>query len=88
MVWTIKWDARALKTLKKMDKSIQKKILSFLNKRIAPLKNPRIFGKALSYNKYGLWRYRIEDFRILCKIEDEEVVVLVVHVRHRKEVYE
>jgi mRNA interferase RelE/StbE len=88
LVWTIKWDARALKTLKKMDKSIQKKILSFLNKRIAPLKNPRIFGKALSYNKYGLWRYRIEDFRILCKIEDEEVVVLVVHVRHRKEVYE
>lgn len=88
LVWTIKFNASALKQFKKLDKSIQKKILKFLTLRISPLENPRISGKPLSYDKFGLWRYRIEDFRIVCQINDDALLILVVRVGHRKEVYE
>lgn len=87
MVWAIDWQEKALKELKKLDKPIQKKILKFLNRRIAKLENPRVSGKPLSYEKYGLWRYRLEDYRIICRIDDAEIVVLVVQIGHRKEVY-
>jgi mRNA interferase RelE/StbE len=85
--WTIQFRPSALKELKKLDKPTQKKILKFLNTRISPLDNPRIFGKALSYDKHGLWRYRVEDFRIICSINDETVLILVMQVGHRKKIY-
>lgn len=88
MVWVINWEEKALKELKKLDKPVQLKILKFLNKRVAALENPRVSGKPLSYEKYGLWRYRLEDYRIICRIDDAEVVILVVQVGHRKDVYE
>lgn len=88
MAWTINWEEKAFKELKKLDHSIQKKILKFLNERIANLENPRAFGKPLSYDKVGLWRYRVEDFRIVCRMDDDSVVILVVQAGHRKEVYE
>lgn len=88
MAWVINWEERALKELKKLDKSIQKKILKFLTTRIANLKDPRVSGKPLSYDKHGLWRYRLEDFRIICSIDDHEVIILIVQVGHRKKVYE
>lgn len=88
MVWTIEWEEKAKKEFKKLDHSIQKKILKFLIKRIAKLENPRVFGKSLSYEKFGLWRYRIEDFRIICSIDDGAIVILVVQVGHRKEIYD
>lgn len=88
MVWKINWDERAVKDFKKLDKAIQKKILKFLNLRIAQLDNPRVFGKSLSYDKFGLWRYRVEDFRIICSIDDHELVILVVQVGHRKTIYD
>ena len=87
MAWVIKWDKRALKELKKLDRPIQKKILHFLNTRIAPLENPRVSGKPLSYEKYGLWRYRLDDYRVICKIEDTDIVIIVMQVGHRKNVY-
>ena len=55
---------------------------------VARLKNPRERGKMLIGNMLGLWRYRVGDYRILCKIRDEELVVTVVGVGHRREVYE
>ncbi len=88
MVWKIEWEGKALKEFKKMEKSIQKKILKFLNIKIAKLENPRVSGKPLSYDKVGLWRYRVENFRIVCKIDDEAIVILVVLVGHRKTIYE
>jgi mRNA interferase RelE/StbE len=51
------------------------------------LKNPRQFGRGLVGNKAGLWRYRIQDYRIICRLEDQRLVVLVVAVGHRKEIY-
>lgn len=87
MAWVIEWEERALKELKKLDKTVQKKILKFLNTRIAILEDPRVSGKPLSYDKHGLWRYRLQDFRIICRIDDAEVTILVVQVGHRKDVY-
>jgi mRNA interferase RelE/StbE len=85
--WTVKWEERAFKELKKLDKAVQREILRYFNERIASDKNPRRFGKALTANKSGLWRYRVTDFRMVCQIQDHEFVVLVLRVAHRRLIY-
>jgi mRNA interferase RelE/StbE len=87
LTWTVEWDDRARKELRKLDKQRQKDILKYLRDRIAVNADPRRFGKPLSYDKHGLWRYRVQDARIVCRIEDEELIVLVIKVGYRKEVY-
>lgn len=86
MTWQIEWDDRARKELRSLDPSIQRKIFAYLRDRST--ENPRSFGKELSGNKTGLWRYRMENYRIICRLEDERLVVLVVAVGHRKEIYD
>jgi mRNA interferase RelE/StbE len=86
--WQVNWDERALKELKKIDKQSQKDIIHYLKTRIATEDSPRRFGKALSGNKAGLWRYRVKDYRLICNIEDNHLVVLVLRASHRKNVYE
>ena len=86
MTWTIEWDDRARKELRKLDKALQKNILKYLREKIATEADPRRFGKALSYDKHGLWRYRLQDVRIICRIQDEDILVLVLKVEHQKEV--
>lgn len=71
----------------KLDKSIQKQIQNFILKLIE-LGNPRERGKPLVVNLLGFWRYRVGDYIILCKIIDDELVILVVEIGHRREVYE
>lgn len=88
LTWNIEWDDRARKELRKLDSPIQKEILSYLRLRIAESDNPRIFGQSLSGNKAGLWRYRVGNYPIICRIEDDAFVVLVIGVGHRKEIYE
>jgi mRNA interferase RelE/StbE len=88
LVWTIEWDERAVKELKKLDRQAQKEIIQYLKSRIATEESPRRFGKALLGNKAGLWRYRVNDYRIICQIEDNALVVLVLKASHRKEVYD
>lgn len=87
LTWTVEWDDRARKELRKLDKQLQKDILQYLRKRIAVDDDPRRFGKALSYDKHGLWRYRVHNARIICRIEDDSLIVLVVKVGYRKTVY-
>jgi mRNA interferase RelE/StbE len=86
--WQVEWDERALKELKKIDRQAQKDIIEYLKKRIATEESPRRFGKALVGSKAGLWRYRINDYRLICNIEDDCLVVLVLRASHRKNVYE
>ncbi len=88
LTWTVELDDRARKELRKLDKSIQKKILKYLRERIAVDDDPRRFGKPLSYDKHGLWRYRIENVRLICQIEDDVVNVLVLRIGHRRDVYD
>ena len=63
------------------------KALKFFQERIATDLDPRRFGKALTANLSGLWRYRIEDYRVICQIQDDKLVVLALKVGHRREVY-
>ena len=87
MGWEIEYDRRVLKDMKKLDKSVQRQILDYFDECIATSLNPRRFGKSLKSRFSGLWRYRIGDYRAICRIEDEKLVVLVVRVGHRSRVY-
>ena len=88
MTWTIEFDDKARKELRKLDKPIQKEILKFLREKVATPESPKRYGKALSSNLAGLWRYRVRDYRIICNIEDDRLTVLVVRLAHRKQVYD
>ena len=87
MIWAVKLDDRARRELCKLDALAQSNILKYLRERIATNYDPKRFGKSLSYDKYGLWRYRVGNYRILCRIDEEESSVLVVAVGHRKDIY-
>ncbi|WAR44717.1 type II toxin-antitoxin system RelE family toxin [Methylomonas rapida] len=87
MAWTVKLSDDAKRDLQKLDKPIQKRIAAFLQERIQAAENPRASGKALQGNLSGLWRYRVGDYRLLCRFEDEELVVLVIEIGHRREIY-
>ena len=88
MIWRVEWDERARKELRKLDKQLQKDILCYLRERIATEKDPRRFGKPLSYDKHGLWRYRVQNARIICRIDNDEILVLVARVGYRKNIYD
>ncbi len=75
------------KTLRKMDSTSRKRILSYIAGVLAKIDNPRLLGKALTGNFGEFWRYRTGNFRIICKIDDDRLIVLVVKVTHRKDVY-
>jgi len=88
LTWGIKYTESALRQLKKLDKPIARKVLDFMDGRIAHIENPRSIGKNLVGPKMGsYWRYRIGDVRVICDIEDSELVVLVIELGHRKEIY-
>jgi mRNA interferase RelE/StbE len=86
--WAYSFDARALQELQKLDRQAQKEIIAYLDERIATPEDPGRFGKPLRAALTGLWRYRVRDYRILCQIQDGILLVLVVSVGHRKNVYE
>lgn len=86
-MWQVIYDGFAKKQLSKLDRKAQSDILRYMRERIATDADPRRFGKALHSDMKGLWRYRVHDYRIICKIENENLVVLVVDVDHRKGVY-
>lgn len=86
MHWTIELDANAAKAINKLDKPIRERIKRFL-KALAINENPRSQGKALTGRYAGLWRYRIGDYRLICNIQDEKIIILVLAIGHRKDIY-
>jgi mRNA interferase RelE/StbE len=88
MTWKVEFDDRARRALRKLNPAVQNQIQRYLRQRIATDDDPRRFGKALSADSTGLWRYRIGDHRVNCKIDDDRLIVLVVKLGHRKLVYQ
>ena len=88
MTWSVEFDDRAARELRKLDKQAQDDILRYFRERIATDEAPRRFGKPLSGNKVGLWRYRVQNSRMICNIEGGKLVVLVLKVGHRKDIYD
>lgn len=87
MAWAIDYAATAKVQLRKLDKQTARRILDFMDQRIAVLENPRSAGKALTGPLGSLWRYRVGDCRVICDIQDGALRVLVVQLGHRRDVY-
>ena len=87
MIWTVEFDDRALRELRKLDPQIQNQILRFLRQRIATSEDPSRFGKPLTGEELALWRYRVGSYRLICRIEQDRLIVLVLAVGHRREIY-
>ena len=87
MAWTIDYTDTARKQLLKLDKQTARRIVDFMDARVAPADDPRSTGKALSGPLGGFWRYRVGDCRVICDIQDGALRVLVVDIGHRHEVY-
>ncbi|SFJ89751.1 mRNA interferase RelE/StbE [Sphingomonas sp. NFR04] len=87
MAWAIEFAPEAAKELRKLSKQKAGRILRTLEERIAALEDPRSLGAALTGDHSGYWRWRIGDYRVIARIEDARVVILVVRVGHRREVY-
>ena len=88
MVWRIEFDPAAFEELQRLDTTAQKRILRYLRERIATPDDPRRFGKPLRRDLKNFWRYRIGDHRLICDIRAEKLVVLVLRVGDRKNVYD
>jgi len=88
LAWSIRYSEGALKGLKKLDSQAAKRILEFVKTRIAGTEDPRRLGAALAGSRLGeFWKYRVGDYRIICRIMDKEVEIYVVDVDHRSKVY-
>lgn len=89
MVWAVEFDPDAVKDLKKLDKQVQLRILEFLRTRLSTMKNPRSIGEALAGAKLGsYWKYRVgDDWRIICDIQDQRIIVRALRVGNQREVY-
>ena len=85
MSYTIRFTPKAAKQVTKLDPAAGKRIRSFLEKKLARLDNPRMLGKKLVNEEF--WRYRVGDYRILTNIDDDQILILIVEVAHRREVY-
>jgi mRNA interferase RelE/StbE len=88
LAWIVEFDPDAVKDLKKLDKQVQRRIVDFLRVRLSPMQNPRDLGEALAGSELGnYWKYRVGDWRIICDIQDKRIVVRVLRVGNRREVY-
>ena len=87
MAWKIEYADAARRQLRKLDKPSARRILDYMDQRIAPLYDARSAGKALKGPLGELWRYRVGDYRIICELYDDKLLVLVVRLGSRKDIY-
>jgi mRNA interferase RelE/StbE len=88
VAWTVEVSESALRELDKLDPQHARRILKFLDDRVAGSDDPRAVGQALQGTKLGeFWKYRVGDYRLICKIVDERLIVLVLRIGHRREIY-
>lgn len=88
MAWKIEFAESAARQLRKLDRTVARRILAFLRERIAPAEDPRRFGAALKGDELGqFWKYRVGDHRVIAEIRDREVRIVVVRLGHRRDVY-
>ena len=88
MAWAIDFVPRAARELEALDPQHKRRILKFLRDRLGPIEDPRSIGGPLKGSRlHGYWKYRVGDYRVICKIEEDKLLVLVLGVGHRREVY-
>jgi mRNA interferase RelE/StbE len=88
LAWRVEFDAAAAKELRKLDPPVARRIVAFLRERVAVLADVRSIGEALRGDTLGeFWKYRLGDCRLIVRIVDDRLVVIVLRIGHRKEVY-
>lgn len=87
MTYHVEFSKQALKDLKKLDKQTSALILGWIRKNLEGCTDPRVHGKGLTANRSGEWRYRVGDYRLLAEIQDGKLIILMLTVGHRSEVY-
>lgn len=87
MNYSVEYLPQVYKTLEKMDKFTKRIIVEWIEKNLVGCKDPRQHGKPLTANRVGQWRYRVGDYRIIAKIEDERLIILVISIGHRRDIY-
>ena len=87
MTYSVETTERFDKEFKKLDKYTQRMIKSWIDKHLTDCPNPRAFGKGLTANRSGQWRYRIGDYRLICNIQDDRLIILALSVGHRSNIY-
>ena len=88
MSYHVEFSKRALKDLKKLDKSTAALILGWVRKNLEGCADPRVHGKGLTASRSGEWRYRVGDYRLLAEIQDGKLIILMLTIGHRSEVYQ
>ena len=86
-MYKIVFDEAIKKDLKKLDKQTLKILFNWIEKNLSNTDDPRSMGKALVGNKKGYWRYRIGDYRLITRIEDDRLIIVAINFKHRREVY-
>ena len=87
MIYELKYEARAVKQIKKLDPATRKLIKSWIEKNLLNTDNPRQHGKGLTGNLSQYWRYRVGDYRILAEINDAEIIIIIVEIGHRRDIF-
>jgi mRNA interferase RelE/StbE len=87
LAWTIELTEAAVRQLAQLDKSAERRIWKFLRERLALMANPRSIGQALHGQLGDFWKYRVGDYRLIANIEDDRLLILVIRIGHRREVY-
>ena len=88
MKYEVELSERFKKEFRKLDKYTQKMIRAWINKNLVGTEDPRLHGKGLTANRSGQWRYRIGDYRLICNINDNKLIILALSVGHRRDVYD
>lgn len=88
MKYTVETTDQFEREFRKLDKYTQRILKAWIQKNLMNCENPRQHGKGLTANRSGQWRYRIGDYRLICQIEDDRLVILALSVGHRREVYQ
>jgi len=88
LAWQIEFDKNAAKELARLDRQVARRIIAFLRERLAALDDPRAVGQALHGERFGeFWKYRVGHYRVIARIEDHRLRILVIRISHRAEVY-
>lgn len=87
MKYTVEYTPKVVKALQKLDKPTRALIYDWIEKNLVGCEDPYLHGRGLVENRRGQWRYRVGDYRLICEIQEQRVVILVLNVGHRREIY-
>jgi mRNA interferase RelE/StbE len=88
LAWRIEFDASARKEIERLDRPVAARIIRFLRERVSLADDPRSLGQALKGERFGeFWKYRVGDYRVIARIEEQKLLILVIRIRHRSDVY-